>query len=100
MRKLILRQILRGRERLDMAEQETSPVMTTEELFALPEDDEVDRELIEGHLWEEPVTKRTPGHSQIEATLSGLLSNWVKQPPKPRGRVYSGECAFRLRRRP
>ena len=74
--------------------------MTTEELFALPENEEVDRELFEGQLQEEPVTQRTPDHSEIEATLSHLLNTWRDQQPKPRGKVYSGECAFRIRRKP
>jgi Uma2 family endonuclease len=74
--------------------------MTTEELFDLPETDEVDRELIDGELWEEPMTKRTPGHSRIEAMLGHLLSAWNDQQPTPHGQVFSGECAFRIRRKP
>src|ERR1700730_6145698 len=74
--------------------------MTTEELFALPDNEDVDRELIGGRLWEEPMSTRTPRHSQIEARVAHLLGTWLNQSPQPRGRVFSGECAFRIRRHP
>src|SRR4051794_15862622 len=74
--------------------------MTTEELFALPDNEEVDRELIEGQLWEEPTTKRTPRHSRIVMRLGYLLSSWLEQQPAPRGQVVGAECAFRIRKKP
>src|SRR5438876_1000746 len=76
------------------------PLMTAEELLALPEDEEVERELIRGELREEPMTRRNPGHSGTEAHLSRLLGNWWKQQPKPRGRVLAGEAGFRIQRDP
>jgi len=77
-------------------------LMTTEELLALPEDG-VDRWLIRGQLREkrgEDVTKRNRWHSHIEAQITGLLYVWLQQQPQPRGRLYSGEAGFRLRRNP
>jgi Uma2 family endonuclease len=82
-------------------------LMTTDELYALPEDDGVDRELIRGELredrgemLEEPVTRRNPWHSRVEANLTGLLFAWLRQQPPPRGWVVTGEAAFRIRRNP
>jgi Uma2 family endonuclease len=83
-----------------MSQETALTEMTTEELFALPDNEEADRELIDGQLWEEPVTKRTPDHGRIEAALSHVLNTWRDQQPKPRGQVYSGECAFRIRKKP
>lgn len=74
--------------------------MTFEEFLALPEDDGVERELIRGELRERPRTWRGADHSGVEATLARLLGNWMERQPRPRGRVHSGEAAFRLRREP
>src|SRR3954451_18482035 len=76
-----------------------SPVMTTEELFALP-DDGIDRELIRGQLRERPMTKRNRRHSRIEASVAHLLKEWLERQPGPRGEVVSGEAGFRIRRDP
>jgi Uma2 family endonuclease len=76
-----------------------SPVMTTEELFALPEDG-VDRELIRGQLRERPMTKRNRRHSRIEAKVTYVLEAWLERQPGPRGEVVCGEAGFRIRRDP
>jgi Uma2 family endonuclease len=74
-------------------------LMTHEEFEALPENG-VERMILKGVLWEKPMTRRNPDHSSVEAELARQLGNWVKQQPRPRGRVYSGEVGFRLREDP
>jgi Uma2 family endonuclease len=75
------------------------PLMTTEELLALPEE-WVDRELIQGRLREKALTNRNRWHSRIEARIAQLLLNWLDQQPEPRGEILSGEAGCRLRRNP
>jgi Uma2 family endonuclease len=74
-------------------------LVTTEELLAMPEDG-VDRDLIHGQLREKPMTRRNPLHSEVTITVGHFLKLWVKQQPKPRGRVLGGEAGFRIRRDP
>ena len=74
--------------------------MTTEELLALPESDEVERWLLRGKLIERPKTRRSFSHSRTEAKVAHVLSNWLDQQPEPRGMVLSGEAGFRLSRNP
>jgi Uma2 family endonuclease len=83
-----------------MSEDTAVKVMTSEEFFALPDDDDVERWLIDGELRERPMTKRNPDHSSAMVNIGALLWAWVRAQPKPRGRVYSGEVYFRLRRNP
>jgi Uma2 family endonuclease len=73
--------------------------MTTEELLALP-DDGVDRELIRGELRERPTTTRGKPQCLITSNLNYLLGHWLRQQPRPRGAVYSGDIGVRLRRNP
>lgn len=75
-------------------------LMTTEELLALPEDPEVERELIRGQLIERPMTRRNPKHSAVTVKVVYSLEHWLNSRPKPRGRVLAGEAGFRLRRDP
>lgn len=75
------------------------PLMTTEELLALPEDG-VDRELVRGRLRERPMTRRNRRHSRTLVRLSYLLEAWLLTQPKPRGEVVGGEAGFRIRRNP
>ncbi len=70
-------------------------LMTTEAMFALPENG-TDRELIRGELREKPVTRRNRWHSESTALIVYLLLDWRKSQPHPRGRVVAGEAAFRL----
>ncbi len=72
-------------------------LMTVDEFFDLPDDDGVDRMLIQGRLWEKPMTKRNKWHSSCEAAIARLIGNWVMSQPKPRGKVFSGEAGFVLR---
>lgn len=76
-----------------------STLITTEELMTMPEDG-IDRDLIRGQLREKPMTKRNPLHSEVNVTVGYWLKAWLRQQPKPRGKVYSGEVGFRIRRDP
>jgi Uma2 family endonuclease len=73
--------------------------MTAEELLALP-DDGIDRELIDGELREYPMTTRGTPHCNAMTNLARPLSNWLKQQPRPRGRLYTGDIRVRIRRTP
>ena len=74
-------------------------LMTTEQLFALPDDD-MERELFRGELRERPVTRRGHQHGQAVAQVAVHLVFWLKARPKPRGAIVGGEGGFRLRRDP
>src|SRR4051812_20203428 len=76
-----------------------APVMTTEELLALPQDG-VERWLIRGHLRERPMTVRNRWHSRIMTRLAYLLECWLERQSQPRGSVLCGEAGCRLRRNP
>jgi Uma2 family endonuclease len=73
--------------------------ITTEQLLAMPEDG-VERELIQGELRERPMTRRNRPHSSAEAAVTGLLRQWWKQQPQPRGEVLAGEAGFRILQNP
>src|SRR4051794_20058453 len=73
--------------------------LTTEELLAMP-DDGIVRELIRGELREYPMTTHGGPHCTTLANLVGLLSLWLRQQPRPRGRLYGGDARIRLRRAP
>jgi Uma2 family endonuclease len=77
----------------------TVPLVTTEELLAMPENG-MDRWLIRGELREKPMTYRNRTHSGIEAQITFLLKLWLSKQPKPRGSVHSGEAGCRLHRNP
>jgi Uma2 family endonuclease len=83
-----------------MSPELTVAEMTTEELLALPESEDVDRELIRGQLVEEPMSRRTPKHSKIMVNLSRLIHSWREKQSGPKGGVFAGDCTFRVRRRP
>ena len=75
-------------------------LLTVEDLLAMPDDDDVSRELIRGRLIEEPMTRRSRPHSTVEARIAKLLGNWNDGRPAPRGEVPSGEASFKVRRDP
>lgn len=75
------------------------PLMTTEELLAMPEDG-VERDLIRGQLRERPMTRRNRRHSRAEGRITQFLLNWLDQQPEPRGEVLVGEAGVRLRQDP
>ncbi len=69
--------------------------MTVEEFLALP-DDGVERMLIDGVVMELGMSVRNWQHSTISVNVSSLLHLWLKQRPRPRGRVSGGDAGFRL----
>jgi Uma2 family endonuclease len=71
-----------------------------EEFLDLPGDDGVERMVIEGELFEEPMSERNPSHSRLSARITYHLERWVDQQPEPRGQVLTGDASFRLRRDP
>jgi Uma2 family endonuclease len=75
------------------------PVMTTEEMLALPENG-CERWLIRGRLRENAMTVRNRWHSRIMTRVAKFLDNWLDGQPEPRGSVLCGEAGVRLRRNP
>jgi len=82
-----------------MAEIATKP-MTSDELFALPHNKKIDRWLFRGELRESKVTKRNPNHAGAVMAIGGMLYEWLRTQPKPRGKLYGGEAYFRIRKDP
>ena len=76
-----------------------TPLMTTEEMLALPRNG-VTRWLVEGQLLEQPMTVRNRTHSRIMVRASFLLEKWLETQPTPRGQILCGEAGCRLRRNP
>lgn len=76
----------------------TTATLTTEELFALPEDG-VERDLIRGELREYPMTKRNRRHSRVLISVGRILGNWAIA-QNAGGEVTGGEAGTRLRRDP
>ncbi len=75
-------------------------LMTAEEFAVLPEDSEVERWIIDGRLYERPMTRRSFPHSRTEASIAHLLKRWLDQQTTQPGLVLSGEAGFCLRREP
>lgn len=76
-----------------------APMMTTEELLALPRNG-TERWLIEGQLREKPISVRNRVHSRIMVRSAKFLDNWLDGQPPPRGEVLCGEAGCRLGRNP
>jgi Uma2 family endonuclease len=76
-----------------------TPVLTTEEMLALPQNG-VERWLIQGQLREKAMTVRNRTHSRIMVRVARFLDVWLDQQPEPRGAVLCGEADCRLRRNP
>jgi Uma2 family endonuclease len=76
-----------------------TPLMTTEEMLALPRNG-VKRWLIEGQLKQKPMTVRNRTHSRIMVRSAKFLDNWLDGRPAPRGQILCGEAGCRLRRDP
>ncbi len=72
--------------------------MTEEEFLGLPDDDEIDRELIRGELRERPtMTTRGFAHSKVMSRINTRLDVWASGQPEPQGVVVVGEARIRLR---
>ena len=74
--------------------------MTTEELFALPTNDRIDRRLIRGHLVERPYPFRSPEHAARIVNLSCVFGNWRRTLDGQGWSVYGYGCPYRLHRNP
>jgi Uma2 family endonuclease len=86
-----------------MSENTTVKLMTSEEFFELPDDDGVDRWLINGELRtseDRYMTKRNPHHCRATTNLAYLLESWARRQPRPRGSVYTADIYMRIRREP
>jgi Uma2 family endonuclease len=73
--------------------------MTAEELLAMP-DDGVERWLIRGQLRENrrsDINRRNPDHSRAILNAAGIVREWVRKQPQPRGAAYAGDVSFKLR---
>lgn len=75
-------------------------VMTSDELFALPDPDKFERWLINGELREQPMTLRTPTHGRPTGVLSYALEAWCRTRPAPAPMMCNGDIYFRLTRNP
>ena len=85
---------------LDPLLEEERRFRTEAEFDALPDDDGVERWIIDGWLYEQPTTRRSFPHSRTEARIAHLLQRWLDQQSAPTGLVVSGEAGFHLRREP
>jgi Uma2 family endonuclease len=74
--------------------------MTAEELYALPQNDRLDRRLIQGRLVERPYPFRCPAHAAVVANLHGILGKWKRTPAGSGWGVYGYGCPYRLTRNP
>ncbi len=74
-------------------------LMTVEEFLAIPDDENIERDLIRGEVKERAMTRRSRRHARTEARISQHLQNWVDL-QKQRGEVYSGEVGCILRHVP
>ncbi|MFV0445266.1 MAG: hypothetical protein ACK5Q5_16945 [Planctomycetaceae bacterium] len=73
-----------------------SETMTLAEFNDLPDDPEVNRELIFSRLEERPMTRRNRWQAGVEAAVSKVLGMWCDQDACNRGRVFSGEVDCEL----
>lgn len=76
-----------------------SVAMTTDEFLALPEEEGVSRELIDGQVISNPMTTRNPKHAFLISRISQVLCNWQDRERKG-GMVVGGEARCRLTRDP
>ena len=79
----------------EFATARTGVRMSVEEFLGLPEDPTLDRWLVDGEVWEEPMTYRSYPHSACQSRGARQLGNWLEE-HLPGGEVISGEGAVRL----
>ena len=75
--------------------QRTGVRMTVAEFARLPPDPDRTLHLIDGEVWEYPVTIRSRSHSICEARTARLLGNWLDE-HLPGGEVAGGEAAVQF----
>ena len=85
---------------LEASPSEERRLMTAEEFDRLPERDDVDRWIIDGRLYEQPMVRLSYPHSGTEASIAYVLNLWLRQQTNLPGRVLSGEAGLCLRREP
>jgi Uma2 family endonuclease len=86
-----------------MSETGAVKLMTSEELFELPDDDGVERWLIGGELRtseDRSMTKRNPHHCRATTNLAYVLETWARRQPEPKGSVFTADIYMRIRREP
>lgn len=71
-------------------------LMTVDEFLALPQDDGIERLLINGQLWEYPMPERNRYHSRTMTRVARFLDVWLDTQPEPRGEVLTGDAGVRL----
>lgn len=76
-----------------------SPVVTTEQLLAMPDDGMV-RELIRGELKESIMTVRNRFHTYVVAAITFVLKAWMNNHRSASFEVHTGEVGTILRRDP
>jgi Uma2 family endonuclease len=74
--------------------------LTTDEFLALPEEEGITLELIDGELKERPMTTRSPKHSKTLAKVSAALDIWLDGHPELGGDVVVGDVRCRLSQEP
>lgn len=74
-------------------------LVTVEEFLAIPDDENIERDLIRGEVKERVMTRRSRRHARTEARISQQLQNWVDA-QEQRGEVYPGEVGCILRHSP
>lgn len=70
--------------------------MTLAEYLALPEDETVERMLIDGELWEYPMPESDRHHAAAVMRVGQKLCNWLDTQPEPRGAVLGGDAGVVL----
>lgn len=82
-----------------MTMMDSTTLMTTQDLLAMPEDG-IDRELSRGRLRELSMTRRGRRHTKTGSKITTLLSKWLELQPSPRGEVLTGDAGFQLQHDP
>ena len=80
----------------ERATSRTGVRMSVEQFLGLPPDRDFDRWLVNGELWEKPMTVRNRFHTNAEFNVAGELKAWLKTQPEPRLWGGSGEAGVRL----
>ena len=66
--------------------------MTLAEYLALPEDETVERMLLDGELYEDPMPESNRHHARAVTRVCKFLDNWLDTQPQPRGAVLGGDA--------
>jgi Uma2 family endonuclease len=75
-------------------------LMTVEEFLAMPDEENIERDLIRGEVKERAMTRRSRRHALTEAKITYFLMYWLQQERHRDGKVYSGEVGCILRHSP